>query len=80
MTEMSDTMKSPSVPALVGIDLAKHSVHVRGVDEAGVVCLDQKATPRSLKRLWSNLPSCVVGMAACGRAHSGRAGDWPDEA
>ena len=69
MTKMNNTMKSPSVPAFVGIDLAKHSVHVRGVDEAGAVCLDKKATPKSLKRLWSNLPSCVVGMAACGRAY-----------
>ena len=69
MTKMNNTMKSPAVPAFIGIDLAKHSVHVRGVDEAVAVCLDKKATPKSLKRLWSNLPNCVVGMAACGRAH-----------
>ena len=42
MSNINKTIKSPSVPAFVGIDLAKHSVHVWGVDEAGAVCLDRE--------------------------------------
>ena len=31
MSNLNKTIKSPSVPAFIGIDLAKHSVHVWGV-------------------------------------------------
>lgn len=69
MTQMKHTTNSPLSPAFVGIDLAKNTVHVHGVDESGARCLDRKMTVKGMKRLLSTLAPCVVGMEACGRAH-----------
>lgn len=53
----------------VGIDLAKNVFQVHGVDERGQVLL-RKAVKRSeLAQMFANLPSCLIGMEACGSAH-----------
>ena len=54
-----------STITVVGVDLAKRSFHVYGVDEGG-----KKVVSRSLSRekfldFFVNLPSCLVGMEAC---------------
>ncbi len=73
MTKTKHTTKPKSVPAAVpafiGIDLAKNSVHVHGVDASGRSCVDRKLKPVKLKEYLANLAPCVVGMEACGRAH-----------
>ncbi len=73
MTKAKHTTKPKSVPAaapaFVGIDLAKNSVHVHGVDASGRSCVDRKMKPVKLKEFLANLKPCVVGMEACGRSH-----------
>ncbi len=69
MTKMKHTTKPQSVPAFIGIDLAKNSVHVHGVDPSGRTCVDRKMRPAKLKEYLANLEPCVVGMEACGRSH-----------
>ena len=69
MTKTKHTTKPRSVPAFIGIDLAKNSVHVHGVDASGRSCVDRKLKPVKLKEYLANLEPCVVGMEACGRAH-----------
>ena len=69
MTKTKHTTKPRSVPAFIGIDLAKNSVHVHGVDASGRSCVDRKLKPVKLKEYLANLAPCVVGMEACGRAH-----------
>ena len=73
MTTTKNSMNNTIVPgvalAYVGIDLAKNSVHVHGVDASGRTCIDRKMRPGKLKEYLANLEPCVVGLEACGRAH-----------
>lgn len=53
----------------LGIDLAKTSFHIYGVDERGK-CLFNKALNREKFELYiANLPPCTIFMEACGSAH-----------
>lgn len=56
-------------PAFIGIDLAKRSLHVYGVDARGRPCVDRRLSPARVKGFLSKLAPCVVAMEACGRAH-----------
>ena len=70
MTTAKNSMIAPgTAPAFVGIDLAKNSVHIHGVDQTGRTCVDRKLKPAKLKAFLANLAPCVVGMEACGRSH-----------
>ena len=70
MTTAKNSTNTPrTAPAFVGIDLAKNSVHVHGVDGSGHTCVDRKLKPAKLKAFLANLAPCVVGMEACGRSH-----------
>jgi transposase len=53
----------------VGIDLAKNVFQVHGVDECGKVLLRKAVKRAEVMKLFSGLPSCLVGMEACGGAH-----------
>lgn len=64
MTEFS---KGPVVT--IGIDLAKNSVHVYGVDAQGRQVLSKKVTRSKLSAFMANHPPCLVAMEACGSAH-----------
>ena len=55
----------------IGIDLAKSSFQVHGVDEQGHIVMRKKMTRNHLVVFMANLPPCLVGMEACGGAH-----DW----
>jgi len=55
----------------IGIDLAKSSFQVHGVDEPGHIVMRKKMTRNHLVVFMANLPPCLVGMEACGGAH-----DW----
>jgi len=54
----------------IGIDLAKQSFQVHGVDELGKVVLRKSLRRDKVSAFFSNLPPCLVGMEACaGSAH-----------
>ncbi len=69
MNSTNSAIVPGTAPAYVGVDLAKNSIHVHGVDESGRSCVDRKMRPAKLKEYLANLAPCVVGMEACGRAH-----------
>ena len=54
---------------VVGVDLGKTWIEVSGQDAAGKVCLTGKHKPGQFKTLMAQLPACLVGLEACGRAH-----------
>jgi len=69
MSSRNTTTKTRRPPTCLGIDLARRSVHVHGVDRSGETCLDSRMTIRRLRAYLGNLPPCKVAMEACGRAH-----------
>lgn len=56
---------------VVGIDLAKTVFHLQGVNEKGEMVVRKKLSRRKLAEFMVRLPSCLVGMEACGGSH-----DW----
>jgi len=54
---------------VLGIDLAKQSFQLHGVDESGQTVLRKKLTRNKLSAFVANLPPCVIGLEACGGAH-----------
>ncbi len=69
MNRTNSAIVPGTAPAYVGVDLAKNSIHIHGVDESGRTRIDRKMRPAKLKEYLANLAPCVVGMEACGRAH-----------
>lgn len=53
----------------IGVDLAKSVFCVHGVDSHGKALLHRELTRAKMKHFFANLPTCVVGMEACGSAH-----------
>ena len=53
----------------VGIDLAKTVLQVHGVNEQGRVVVRRQLKRKDVLMYFANLPSCLVGMEACGSAH-----------
>jgi transposase len=53
----------------IGIDLAKNSFSVHGVDAAGVVVLRKTVSRARLIELLIGQPPCTVGLEACSGAH-----------
>ncbi|MFW6300552.1 MAG: IS110 family transposase [Oceanicaulis sp.] len=53
----------------IGLDLAKSVFQVHGVDAAGHVSVRKKLRRAEVLRFFEALPSCLVGMEACGTAH-----------
>ena len=49
----------------IGIDLAKNSFSVYGVDAKGKPVLQRTLTRSGVIRFFANLPECLVGMEAC---------------
>ena len=49
----------------IGIDLAKNSFSVYGVDAKGKPVLQRTLTRAGVIRFFANLPECLVGMEAC---------------
>ncbi|MCP3876845.1 MAG: IS110 family transposase [Sulfitobacter sp.] len=65
---MSEHSKE-AVIKVMGIDLAKRSFHLHGVDGDGRQVLSKKLTRARLSEFVANLPPCTVAMEACGSAH-----------
>jgi len=55
----------------LGIDLAKSSFQIHGVDAQSHEIMRKKLNRSKLTVFMANLPPCLVGMEACGGAH-----DW----
>src|SRR3984957_18113901 len=53
----------------VGIDLGKTTFHVVALGDNGKVLLKKKFTQKQLIGFTANLPTCLIGMEACGGAH-----------
>ena len=53
----------------IGLDLAKRVFQVHGVGAAGAVVLRRQLKRRQMVPFFTKLPSCLIGMEACGTAH-----------
>jgi len=53
----------------VGLDLAKRSIQVHGVDRDERVILKRSVKRDDLLKLFATLPPCLIGMEACSGAH-----------
>lgn len=53
----------------IGIDLAKNSFSLHGVDEHGKPCLRKTVSRKKLLNTLANVPPCLIGMEACSGAH-----------
>lgn len=53
----------------VGIDLAKSVFQVHAVDQHGKVVLRKQFKRGQVVEFFANLPTCLIGMEACGSAH-----------
>lgn len=52
-----------------GIDLAKNVFQVHGVDEHGKTVLRKQLKREQVALFFANLPTCLIGLEACGSAH-----------
>lgn len=71
-TEVRQTMNNHNAKEIIkvlGIDLAKQSFQLHGVDEAGNVVLKKKLSRQQLCAFIAKLPPCLIGLEACGGAH-----------
>ena len=66
---MKEHTRNERIVKVVGIDLAKRSFHVYGVDERGQRVISKTFTRTRLREFMANLPACTVAMEACGSAH-----------
>ncbi|MEJ2767056.1 transposase, partial [Photobacterium sp. MCCC 1A19761] len=53
----------------LGIDLAKSSFALHGVDSSGKVLLKKNVSRKKLSETIINIPPCLIGMEACASAH-----------
>lgn len=53
----------------IGLDLAKHVFQVHAVDEAGKPVIRRQLRRSEVLPFFETLPSCLIGMEACGSAH-----------
>ncbi len=66
---MVKSIRNLASVTVVGLDIAKNVLQVHGIDAAGA-CVVAKAVRRGqLLNFFSSLPSCLVGIEACGSAH-----------
>lgn len=55
--------------SLLGIDIAKTTFQLHGVDSNGKMLLKNRITRDNLASFIANLPSCTIAMEACGGAN-----------
>ena len=53
----------------IGVDLAKNSFQLHGIDRTGRTVLRKKLSRSRFLEFFANLPACTIGMEACGGAH-----------
>jgi transposase len=65
---MTNTTKKAAITVL-GIDLAKSSFQLHGVDQSSNALCRKTFGRQKLKEYMANLPVCMVAMEACGSAN-----------
>jgi transposase len=55
--------------AVIGIDIAKNSFHIVGLDQCGAIVLRQKWSRGQVEACLANLLPCLIGMEACVGTH-----------
>jgi transposase len=53
----------------IGLDLGKRVFQVHGVDAGGAVVLRRQLKRRQMVPFFTKVPSCLIGLEACGTAH-----------
>ena len=53
----------------IGVDIAKNSIQIHGATNKGKTLLKKRLPREKFLPFMANLPSCLVGMEACGGAH-----------
>lgn len=66
---MEKTITDLDVVATIGLDLAKHVFQVHAVDAVGRVVASRALRRKDVLAFFERLPSCLVGIEACGSAH-----------
>lgn len=51
---------------VLGIDLAKQSFQLHGIDANGTVVIKKSIKRKMLSDFIAKLPPCIIGMEACG--------------
>ena len=64
-----DKVDNSKIIKVLGIDLAKNSFQLHGVNDEGEVVLRKAMSRQKLKEFVANMPPCLIGMEACGSAH-----------
>ena len=54
---------------IIGIDIAKNYIQIHGTNDKGKVLLKKRLPREKFLAFMATLPSCLVGMEACGGAH-----------
>lgn len=65
---MTEHSKEPCI-TVIGIDLAKRSFHLCGMDAQGRRVFSKQVSRAKLAQELANRPPCLVAMEACGSAH-----------
>jgi transposase len=66
---MRTSQKTTGIIATIGIDIGKNTFHLVGLDQRGVIVLQQKVSRGQLERRLANIPRCLIGMEACSGSH-----------
>lgn len=53
----------------IGLDIAKNTFQVHGVDQRGETVLRKRLRRKDVVSFFATLAPCVVGIEACGTAH-----------
>jgi transposase len=67
---MKKSIRNLSAVTTIGLDIAKNVFQVHGVDAAGFVLVAKSVRRAQLLAFFDSLPPCLVGIEACGSAHS----------
>src|SRR5262245_9138312 len=68
---MSHTKKGDNIMRVerIGLDIAKQSLQVHGVDAQGKVVIRKQLSRSKVLPYFAQLPACLVGLEACGGAY-----------
>lgn len=66
---MEKTNTDLGAVATIGLDLAKHVFQIHAIDAAGCVVTTRALRRKDVLAFFERLPSCLIGMEACGSAH-----------
>jgi hypothetical protein len=68
-TRSTLSQKLDTLPAVIGIDIGKNSIHIAGQNQRGAIVQGQKWSRGQVAARLANLPPCRIGMEACVGAH-----------